>query len=259
MALPQGFYKVVCNKKRILWQNYFTITAIFSCRLEKSLMKKIVGLIVFILLLVVGWFFASPYYTLYQLKNAYDSHDVTAINQHINFPSIQTDIKNQLQPVLVKKAQSITQSPFAKLLNIQIDENAMVGKLVTQAVDNGVTPDTVNTVLTTQGNLSALNNNAKLLGGLTAMAMDKIKLNPETLVDLATAKSTDELNQKLLNQVKASDIAKGGEGANSKPTAGYCGLNCFSVQTQVQGYPLTLQMARQGFSNWQIVGVKLPI
>lgn len=222
-------------------------------------MKKIVDVVVLLLALMIGWFFASPYYTLYQLKNAYDSHDVTTINAHINFPSVQADVKNQIQPVLVKKVQNLTQSPFAKLVGVQVDENALVAKLVNQAVDNGVTPDTVNTVLTTQGNVSALNNNVKLLGGLTAVAMDKIKINPETLMDLATAKSTDELNQKLLNQVTASDVAKGGGNTENKPTASYCGLNCFSVQTQVQGYPLTVKMARQGFSNWQIVGVKLPL
>lgn len=222
-------------------------------------MKKIIGFIVFMLLLIVGWFFASPYYTVYQLKNAYDSHDADMINSHINFPSVQADIKTQLNPVLVKKVQTLTQSPIAKLLNIQVNENEMVEKLVTQAVDNSVTPDTVKSVITTQGNVSSLNNNVKLLGGLTAVAMDKIKLNPETLADLATAQNTEELNQKLLKQLKASDMAKGAKSGDNKPTASYCGINYFEVNTQVQGYPLKVEMARQGFSTWQIVKIKLPI
>lgn len=222
-------------------------------------MKKIVGFIIFTLLLIIGWFFASPYYTVYQLKNAYDSHDADSINAHINFPSVQADIKAQLNPILVKKVQTLTQSPIAKLLNIQVNESEMVEKLVTQAVDNGVTPDTLNSVITTQGNVTSLNNNVKLLGGLTAVAMDKIKLNPETLADLATAQNTEELNQKLLKQLKASDMAKGANGGDNKPTASYCGINCFEVNTQVQGYPLKVEMARQGFSTWQIVKIKLPI
>lgn len=222
-------------------------------------MKKIFALIMITLLGIIGWFFASPYYTLYQLKNAYDSQDVTVINTHINFPSVQMDIKNQLTPVLVKKVQTITQSPFAKLLNVQVDETAMIEKLVKPAVINGITPDTLKTILTMQGNQSSLNNNTKLLGGLLAVAMDKIKLNPDTLIDLATAKTTDELNQKLLNQVTTSDLAKGGGKSDNKPTANYCGINCFNIQTQVQGYPLTVQMARKGFAGWEIVGVKLPI
>lgn len=221
-------------------------------------MKKFFGVVVVALVLLVGWFFASPYYTVYQLKQAYDSYDADIISQHIDFSRVQSDLKQQLQPVLIKKVQNLTQSPFAKLLNVQVDETAMVEKLVNQAVDNGVTPQTIKTLLTTQGRVSNLDNNVKLLGGLTAVAMDKIKLDPETLAYLATAENRDELNQKLLAQVKASNPATGSN-PNTKPTAHYCGIDCFEVQTQVQGYPLTMEMARQGFANWQIVKIKLPI
>lgn len=222
-------------------------------------MKSLLGVIALILVLIAGWFFVSPYYTLYQLKHAYDTHNVDIINSHIDFGSVQNDMKNQLKPVLVKKVQTLTQSPLAKLVGVKIDESTMIERLVTQAVDNGITPNTVKTLLTSQGNVSALDNHAKLLGGLTAVAMDKIKLTPESMLDFATAKNTDELNQKLLTQVKASDMSKGGAKTDSKPKASYCGINCFTVQTQVQGYPLTVEMARQGFSDWQIVKIKLPI
>lgn len=222
-------------------------------------MKKIITLFTLIVLLMIGWFFASPYYTVYQLKNAYTNHDTQTINHYIDFPSVQADIKNQLTPVLVKKVQTLTQSPLAKLLNLQVDEKSMVEKLVTQAVDNTVTPTGVSNVLSGQTSMKNLDNNAKLLGGLTAIAMDKIKLNPETLADLVIAKNTEELNQKLLTQLKASDMANGGRVENNQPIASYCGINCFTVQTQVQGYPLIVTMARQGFATWQIIGVKLPL
>lgn len=227
-------------------------------KLRENFVKKLFTFLMVLLLLVIGWFFASPYYRVYQLKNAYDSHNASVISDHINFASVQTDIKSQLTPVLVTKMQSLTQSPLAKLVGVQVDENAMVQKLVTQAVDNAVTPDTVASLITAQGNVASLNNNVKLLGGLTAVAMDKIKLNPATLADLATAQSTEELNQKLLTQLKSSNVAKGANAQSSKPTASYCGINCFRVTTQVQGYPFTVEMARQGVSNWQIVKVKLP-
>lgn len=227
-------------------------------KLRENFVKKLFTFLMVLLLLVIGWFFASPYYRVYQLKNAYDSHNASVITDHINFASVQGDIKSQLTPVLVTKMQSLTQSPLARLVGVQVDENAMVQKLVTQAVDNAVTPDTVASLITTQGNVASLNHNVKLLGGLTAIAMDKIKLNPETIVDLATAQSTEELNQKLLTQLKSSDVANGSGGEQAKPVASYCGINCFRVTTQVQGYPLTVEMARQGVSNWQIVKVKLP-
>lgn len=222
-------------------------------------MKKVFFLIIVIVLALVGWFFASPYYTVYQLKQAYDSHNAAAINAQIDFASVQADIKYQLNPILVKKMQTLTQSPIAQLVGVEVDENAVVEKLVNQAVDNGITPDTVTSIISTQGNLLTLNNHAKLLGGLTAVAMDKIKLNPETLASLLMAKNTDALNQVLLAQVKAADVVKGGGNNSDKPTAQYCGIDCFRVSTQVQGYPLTVEMARQGFSDWKIIKVKLPI
>lgn len=221
-------------------------------------MKKIITLFTLIGLGLIGWFFASPYYMVYQLKNAYDSQNYQAITTRIDFPSVQTDIKSQLQPVLVKKMQSLTQSPVAKLLNIQVDENAMMEKLVNQAVDNTVTQAGVSNILAGQKSLGSLDNNAKLLGGLTAIAVGKLKLNPETLVALLSAQNTEELNQILLTQLKSSNVATATNGAE-KPTASYCGINCFTVQTQVQGYPLTINMARQGFATWQIIGVKLPL
>ena len=48
-----------------------------------------------------------------------------------------------------------------------------------------------------------------------------------------------------------------GEDSN-KPQLGYCGINCFSISGNVKGYPVTIEMQRQGFVEWKIVDVLLP-
>ena len=45
---------------------------------------------------------------------------------------------------------------------------------------------------------------------------------------------------------------------SEKPTLSYCGINCFDISGQVKGYPLTIEMQREGLIGWKIVDVVLP-
>ena len=45
---------------------------------------------------------------------------------------------------------------------------------------------------------------------------------------------------------------------SAKPKLSYCGINCFTLSGQVKGYPLTLQMQREGLIGWKIINVVLP-
>lgn len=213
-------------------------------------MKKIIGLGILVLLVVVAVIFGSPYWTLYQLKNAYDAKDATVINEHVDFPKLQNNLKEQLTQSLVVKVKTFTQSPIMQALNVKVDENDMVSKMVNQAVDNTVTANGVKNLLTGQTAVANLDNNAKLLGGLTAVAMDKIDMQ-----ELLTARNQDELTAKVKEQLNRPNP----NAVTVKDSAKYCGFNCFEVQTQVKGYPLTVSMERQGLINWKVVGVKLPL
>jgi hypothetical protein len=48
------------------------------------------------------------------------------------------------------------------------------------------------------------------------------------------------------------------QGEDSEPSLSYCGINCFTISGQVKGYPITIEMQRQGFIDWQIIDVVLP-
>lgn len=73
------------------------------------------------MILVVVVIGSSPYYTLYRLKNAYENQDVDSINQQIDFPKLQQNLKSQLIPTLNKKAEKITNLPLLKALDININ------------------------------------------------------------------------------------------------------------------------------------------
>lgn len=213
-------------------------------------MKKVLSVLTVLALLIVAIVAASPYWAVYQLKKAYDTQDVATINAAIDFPQVQQSVKTQLSPVLIDKANKLAKSPVLQMLNINLHPDEMINKLVNQAVDNGVTADGVNYVLTGQAVARNMDASVKLLGGLVAVAMDKIDIK-----DLITAKDSTELNQKIRQQLQAPNP---NPTPQNKPSARYCGFNCFEVNGQVRGYPLTLTMQRQGLVDWKIVAVKLP-
>ena len=62
----------------------------------------------------------------------------------------------------------------------------------------------------------------------------------------------------LVMQKQASELENSGARRDSEPSLSYCGINCFTISGQVKGYPITVEMQRQGFIDWQIVDVVLP-
>lgn len=210
-------------------------------------MKKLSIFCIFLMILVVVVIGGSPYYTLYRLKNAYENQDVDSINQQIDFPKLQQNLKSQLIPTLNKKAEKITNLPLLKVLDINIQPQTMIEKLVNQSVDNAVTPNSVKQLFT---DITKVDNNTQLFGGLVAVALDKIDIQA-----LIMARNQAELQQTLIKQLNAPNPNP----SNQPTTFNYCGFNCFKVDTQVQGYPITVQMQRQGLIDWKIVGIKLPI
>lgn len=217
-------------------------------------MKKLLSLLIILALIVVAWVFASPYWAVYQLKKAYDAQQVDTISAAIEFTQLQQSIKSQLTPVLVEKANHVAKSPILQMLNIELNPDDLVNKMVNQAVDNTVTPEGVQYALTGQATSELLKTNVKLLGGLVAVAMDKIDIK-----DLILARNSAELNQKIKQQLQSPNPNVTTATSQTQPTTHYCGFNCFEVSGQLRGYPLTLRLQRQGLIHWKIVGVTLPL
>lgn len=210
-------------------------------------MKKFTVFVVFLVIVVISVIAGSPYFTLYQLKNAYETQNVNKITQHIDFPQLQQNIKSQLTPALTKKAENISNSPLLKAFNINLNSQSMIEKLVNQGVDNAITPNNIKQLST---NTTKVDRNTQLFGGLVAVALDKI--NIQTLI---TARNQTELQQMVIKQLNAPHPNP----SNQETTFNYCGFRCFSVKTQIHGYPIDVTLQRQGLIDWKIVGVKLPI
>lgn len=121
-------------------------------------MKKFFILFVVLLISAVG---ASPYWTLYQLKNAYENKDTDTIIGYIAFSPLQQNLKQQLAPVLYQKAQPLTQLPILKAFNIEINSQAMIDKMLNQSIEKTITANNVKLLL---NNTSDIDQNTKILG-----------------------------------------------------------------------------------------------
>lgn len=209
-----------------------------------DIMKKLLFLCLLLMVVVIG---GSPYWTLYQLKNAYDSQNAEKIIAHIDIPTVKQNFKNQLNPALTQKAKNLTNLPILKALNINLDPQNMVEKIVNHSVDSTINKNNLTLLLNNSINITE---NTQLFAGLVAIALGKIDI--QTLI---TARNQAELQQMFVKQ-----LSKTNPNANqSEPTFHYCGFNCFVVHTQVHGYPIDVQLQRQNLLNWQIVAVKLPV
>lgn len=104
-------------------------------------MKKLLTLLLLAIFAVVGWFFASPYWTLYQLKTAVQAQDIDGMVQYVDFPSVRNDLKDQLKAELSKNIQPTENNGFEML------GTAIVMAAVDGMIDQMITPNAIKTVL----------------------------------------------------------------------------------------------------------------
>ena len=93
-------------------------------------MKTKIDIVVF---LVLGYVFAAPYITVYQMKAAAENHDGEALSEHVDFPTLRQALKDQMN-VMLRKVTVAEDNPFAVL------GAAFAGIMVDKMVDAYVTP-----------------------------------------------------------------------------------------------------------------------
>ena len=216
-------------------------------------MKKLIVLLIIIAVAVYG---GSPYYSAYQLKNAYDAKDGATIAAAIDYEQVRPSIQNQLTDQF---AVTMTKYPLVAELGGEPLKEAANG-FITQAVDGAITPQNIEKLINTQGQA---NTATKELAAAWAIASNQVDL--KNLIQSLIINRGD-INAVVKNQMqqimeKQADelenrVAQGSD--SDKPTLSYCGINCFTITGQVKGYPLTIEMQRQGLINWQIVDIVLP-
>lgn len=219
-------------------------------------MKKLSALIMLLLIVAIVVYAGSPYYTAYQLKNAYDARDGATIAAAIDYEQLRPRLKTQLTD---KFANTMSQYPLVAELGGTALTKAAEG-FITESVDGAVTEQNIQRLIQTQGQA---NQATKELAAAWAIASNQVDLKDliQQLimqrgdVNAVIKGQIEQMMEKQAAELQAN-AAKGEDSA--KPALNYCGLNCFTLSGQVKGYPLTLEMQRQGLIGWKIVDVVLP-
>ena len=92
--------------------------------------------LVSVIVLLVVYVFASPYLVVYQIRAATQSHDAPALAKHIDFISVRTNLKDQLNQKIagITSQAGDDQRPFSRF------GTALAGLMVDKLVDVYVTP-----------------------------------------------------------------------------------------------------------------------
>ena len=219
-------------------------------------MKSLKFFLVTLVIVAVALFAGSPYYTAYQLKKAYDANDGAALVSHINFDQLQPNIQNQLT---TKFSNTLQQYPLVA----QLGGDALVqaaDDFIVQSVNKAVTADNISALIDTQGQA---NQATKELATAWAIASNKVDLK-QLVQDLIIQRGdiqaviqnqTQQVMKQQANELQ-NHVESGEDSA--QPKLSYCGMNCFTISGQVKGYPLTLEMQREGLLGWKVVNVVLP-
>lgn len=217
-------------------------------------MKKLLFLII---LVAIAVFAGSPFYKLYQLKQAYDNQNGQIIADAIDYPQLSGNLKLQLG---TKLNQTINEYPLiAQFAEGEIQQKGQ--NFINMAVDGAINADNIAATIDSQGQQA--NPETKQLAAIWALASNKIdlaSLAKNMLLKGGNVEKAFTSEMQTLMEEQAQTIAlqvQTGEDSNT-PDFSYCGINCFEVSGQVKGYPLTVKMQRKGFIDWQIIDIALP-
>ena len=219
-------------------------------------MKKLLALLMLLVVITVSIYAGSPYYSAYQLKKAYDAKDGATVAAAIDYERMRPSIYNQLAS---KFANTLTQYPLvAELGGAPLKQAA--DNFISQAVEGAITPENIERLIDTQGQA---NNATKELAAAWAIASNQVDLKnliQDLIVQRGDINAVVKNQMQLVMQKQASELERqAAQGKDSaKPTLSYCGIDCFTISGQVKGYPITVEMQRQGLINWQIIDVVLP-
>lgn len=216
-------------------------------------MKK---LIVLLIVIAVAVFAGSPYYSAYQLKNAYDAKDGATIAAAIDYdqvrPSIQTQLTSQFTATMSKYplVAELGGEPLTQAAN----------DFIVKAVDGAITPQNIEKVINTQGQANTATKELAAAWAIASNQVDLKNLIQSLIIQRGDVNAVVQSQMKQIMKKQAAELEQqAAQGSDSdKPKLSYCGMNCFNISGQVKGYPLTIEMQREGLIGWKIVNIVLP-
>lgn len=216
-------------------------------------MKK---LLVLLIIIAVTIYAGSPYYSAYQLKNAYDAKDGAAIAAAIDYERLRPSIETQLTDQF---ANTMTQYPLVAELGGAPLTDAANG-FITQAVAGAITPQNIEKVINTQGQANSATKELAAAWAIASNQVDLKNLIQNLIIQRGDVNAVVQNQMQQIMKKQAAELEQqAAQGSDSdKPTLSYCGINCFTISGQVKGYPLTIEMQRDGLIHWKIVDIVLP-
>ncbi|MBF4489919.1 DUF2939 domain-containing protein [Psychrobacter sp. N25K4-3-2] len=216
-------------------------------------MKK---LLVLLITIAVTIYAGSPYYSAYQLKNAYDAKDGATIAAAIDYEQLRPSIEAQLTDQF---ANTMTQYPLVAELGGAPLTDAANG-FITQAVAGAITPQNIEKVINTQGQANSATKELAAAWAIASNQVDLKNLIQNLIIQRGDVNAVVQSQMQQIMKKQAAELEQqAAQGSDSdKPTLSYCGINCFTISGQVKGYPLTIEMQRDGLIHWKIVDIVLP-
>lgn len=216
-------------------------------------MKK---LIVLLIVMAIAVYAGSPYYSAYQLKNAYEDKDGATIAAAIDYDQVKPSIQNQLT---TQFTATMTNYPLVAELGGEPLTQA-ANSFITQAVDGAITPQNIEKIINTQGQANTATKELAAAWAIASNQVDLQNLIQNLILQRGDVNAVVQSQMQQIMKKQAAELEQqAAQGTDSdKPTLSYCGINCFNISGQVKGYPLTVEMQRDGLINWKIVDIVLP-
>jgi hypothetical protein len=217
----------------------------------KALKFALAGMVMAALIL----FFASPYWVLYQINQAYQQNDAAGIAKYIDFDQVKKSLQPQIEQKL-NAAAGLEHLPGA----LQKWGHQLSSAISTQAVDAAVNEHTIFLLMQGKG----------LKESLRQSLTENSAAMPESIHNLlaqqaSAASQSEKIEQDLVQpeidaQGTAEQSSLDAQEKRPKPKmkAHYTGLNSFEIAVPNDaGEIMHVEMQRSNLS-WKIVNIQLP-
>lgn len=90
-----------------------------------------------ILALLAGWYFASPYFVVHQMRSAAQDRDAESLSEHVDFPALKENLKASLSARMMAEAAKTPGDKFAAA------GSALAMTMMGPMIDAMITPQAV--------------------------------------------------------------------------------------------------------------------
>ncbi len=199
-------------------------------------MKKFIGLLLVIILVVGGYFYGSPYLAINNMHTALEEQDFEKFNGYIDYAKVRQGLKEQINTAIMQQISQNSNNQFEQ--GAEVLGTMFASTMTDKLIDGMVTPE------------------------MTAKAIEQGKLNINNLNSIQSS-----FGKKSLPQTKQPLSTEPTTENNTDKTADfdyntrYLSVNRFAVEVfhkQHADKKVTIIMKRDGL-DWQVIRVKIPL